>query len=117
MPDPLTFVGAIPMAFLALLPVINPIGTAIVLAGFTNDVDRDTRITIARRVAINTALILAVVLLVGRYLLAFFGVSVPVVQLAGGFVLAALGWRLLNQEPKAPTSPTAPACPCTRSPS
>ena len=35
---------------------------------------------------------------VGTYVLEFFGLSVPIVQVAGGMVVCALGWDLLRQE-------------------
>ncbi len=38
-------------------------------------------------------------MLVGTYILAFFGISVPAVQIAGGLVLSAAGWSLLNRAP------------------
>jgi multiple antibiotic resistance protein len=105
-----TFLAAVPMAFLALLPVINPIGTALVLASFTGGVEREVRVALAWRVAVNTVALLTAILLCGRYLLSFFGISVPIVQFAGGIVLAALGWRLLNQpgseEAPSPASPS-----------
>lgn len=34
----------------------------------------------------------------GTLLLKFFGISLPVVQVSGGLALAAMGWKLLNQE-------------------
>jgi multiple antibiotic resistance protein len=39
-----------------------------------------------------------VIELTGSYLLSFFGISLAIVQLAGGLVLAAMGWSLLNQK-------------------
>ena len=36
-------------------------------------------------------------LLVGAYVLDFFDLSVPIVQVAGGFVVCSLAWSLLNQ--------------------
>jgi multiple antibiotic resistance protein len=53
---------------------------------------------LARRIAINTVLFLLVIEIAGAALLAFFGVSLPIVELAGGLMLAAMGWRLLNQQ-------------------
>ena len=95
MDDILSFARAIPLAFAALLPVVNPLGTAIILLGLTEGADEATRKGIARSVAINTVLLLAVVLVAGRLILGFFGISVPIVQLAGGLVLAAMGWSML----------------------
>jgi multiple antibiotic resistance protein len=95
MDDMLALVRAIPLSFAALLPVVNPLGTAIILLGLTEDADAETRRRIARAVAVNTVLLLAVVLVAGRLILGFFGISVPIVQLAGGLVLAAMGWTML----------------------
>jgi multiple antibiotic resistance protein len=44
----------------------------------------------------------------GAALLNFFGISLPVVQLAGGFVLAAMGWRILSQNVTANVESTSP---------
>jgi multiple antibiotic resistance protein len=107
MEDLSTLARNVPLAFAALLPVVNPLGTAIILLGLTKDADLATRAGIARVVAINTTLLLGVVLVAGRPILGFFGISVPIVQLAGGLVLAAMGWRLLF----APDGPTADSRP------
>ncbi len=94
---------AIPTAFAALLPVINPIGTAVILLGLTSQADTATHRRIARGVAINAVILLLIVLVAGRLFLALFGISVPIVQLAGGAVLAGMGWSMLFQ-PDAPAT-------------
>src|SRR6202012_5399969 len=40
--------------------------------------------------------IVAASLYVGAYVLGFFGVSIPVLRVAGGIIVAASGWRMLN---------------------
>jgi multiple antibiotic resistance protein len=85
------------LAFSALLPVINPLGSALVLLGLVGDGPSSVFRDLARKIAIRTTLFLAVVELVGTALLEFFGISLPVVQVAGGLVLATMGWGLLNQ--------------------
>jgi len=91
------FLKAVPLAFIAFLPVINPIGTAFILLGLTREADTKTRRQLARRIADNTVLFLAAILLGGKFMLSFFGITVPIVQVAGGLVLAAMGWNLLNK--------------------
>jgi len=86
------------LAFSALLPVINPLGSALVLLGIVGPAPNDVFRTLARKITISTVLFLATVELVGATILAFFGISLPVVQLAGGLVLAAMGWGLLNEK-------------------
>lgn len=86
------------LAFSALLPVINPPGSALIFLGVLGNAPASVFRNLARRVAFSTALFLLVVELIGASILAFFGISLPVVQLAGGFVLAAMGWGLLNDK-------------------
>lgn len=98
------------LAFSALLPLINPLGSALVLLGLVGDAPASVFRDLARKIAIRTTLFLAVVELVGSALLEFFGISLPVVQVAGGLVLATMGWGLLNQnETKADPDRTAVA--------
>jgi multiple antibiotic resistance protein len=86
------------LAFSALLPVINPIGSALIFLGVVGQAPTDLFRDLARRVAVSTVLFLLIIELVGATLLSFFGISLPVVQLAGGFVLAGMGWGLLNNQ-------------------
>lgn len=86
------------LAFSALLPVVNPLGSALILLGIIGNAPEQVYRELARKVAIRTAILFVVVELVGAALLNFFGVSLPVVQVAGGLVLAAMGWGLLNRQ-------------------
>jgi multiple antibiotic resistance protein len=86
------------LAFSALLPVVNPLGSALEFLGLVGPAPNDVYRKLARQVAIRTALFFLVVELVGTALLTFFGISLPVVQVAGGLVLASMGWSLLNQQ-------------------
>lgn len=84
--------------FSALLPVVNPLGSALVFLGLVGVVPPAVYRTLARRIAINTILFFAIIELLGSALLSFFGISLPIVQVSGGFVLAAMGWSLLNEK-------------------
>jgi multiple antibiotic resistance protein len=86
------------LAFSALLPVINPVGSALLFMGVVGQAPPSVFRSLARKVALSTVLFLLIVELAGAGLLAFFEISLPVVQLAGGFVLAAMGWQLLNKQ-------------------
>ncbi|MGA9990358.1 MAG: MarC family protein [Terriglobales bacterium] len=86
------------LGFSALLPLINPLGSALVFLGLVGVAPADVYRSLARKIAISTTLFLLVVELVGAGLLNFFGISLPVVQVSGGFVLAAMGWGLLNEK-------------------
>jgi multiple antibiotic resistance protein len=87
-----------PMIFAALFPVVNPIGTALVLFGMTRGVDDQTWKSVSRRIALYSFLLLTFFFFFGSYILKLFGISIPVVQFSGGIVLALMGWQLLNQK-------------------
>jgi multiple antibiotic resistance protein len=84
--------------FSALLPVVNPLGSSLVFLGLVGVVPPGVYRSLARRIAINTILFFAVIELLGSALLSFFGISLPIMQVSGGFVLAAMGWSLLNEK-------------------
>jgi len=81
----------------ALLPIVNPLGAAPVYLAKTVDLTPVEHADLSQRVAINCFLLLLASLLVGAYVLEFFGLSVPIVQVAGGLVVCSLAWSLLNQ--------------------
>jgi multiple antibiotic resistance protein len=91
------------LGFSALLPLINPLGSALVFLGLVGEAPIATYRSLARRIAINTIIFLAIVGLVGSSLLSFFGVSLPIMQVSGGIVIAMIGWSLLNQKDSAPS--------------
>src|SRR5215472_6675997 len=93
----LVFLKYLGLAFSALLPVVNPLGSALVFLRLVGPASPEAYRTLAIQVAARTAAFLVAIEFAGTLLLAFFGIKLPVVQLAGGFVLAAMGWNLLNQ--------------------
>jgi multiple antibiotic resistance protein len=54
------------------------------------------RHALALRVAVNGFFLLLGSLLVGSYVLEFFGITLPVLRIAGGFVVTMFGWTLLR---------------------
>jgi multiple antibiotic resistance protein len=92
------------LCFSALLPLINPLGSALIFLSLVGTAPIPVYKSLARRVAINTALFLAIIDLLGSALLRFFGISLPIVQVSGGLVIAAIAWGLLNQESTSPSA-------------
>jgi multiple antibiotic resistance protein len=93
------------LAFSALLPIINPLGSALMFLGIVGLEPPEVNRALARQIAANTFAFLIIVEFTGSAILAFLGISLPVVQLAGGLVLAAMGWRLLNERDSEAASP------------
>jgi len=90
------------LGFSALLPLINPLGSALIFLGLVGRAPIDTYRALARRIAINTVIFFAVIELVGSSLLSFFGISLPIMEVSGGIVIAMIGWSLLNQQDSTP---------------
>jgi multiple antibiotic resistance protein len=85
-----------------LLPLVNPLGDALVFLGHVGTAPHDVYRALARKIAISTTLFLLTIELVGTVMLKFSGISLPAIQVSGGLVLVAMGWNLLSQnEPKA----------------
>ena len=90
------FLKALILVPVTLLPIINPLGTAPVFVA-TVGANRSVAKRLARQVAINGWLVIVISMLIGSYVLAFFGVSLPVVRLGGGLLVAATAWRMLHR--------------------
>lgn len=97
------FVVAFALVVAGLLPIVNPVGSAPMFLAMTAGSSRVARQELAWKIAINSFLLLMGSLIFGAFVLKLFGLSVPVVQLAGGAVLCALGWNLLTHDAPAPT--------------
>jgi multiple antibiotic resistance protein len=93
--------GSFLIAFSALLPLINPLGSALVFLGLVGNAPATSYRSLARKIAINNVIFLVVIELLGSAILHFFGISLPIVQISGGIVIAAIGWSVLNQKDSA----------------
>lgn len=92
------------LAITVLLPLINPLGSALVFLGLAGDAPPEVYKSLARRIAINNVIFLAIIEVLGATILNFFGISLPIVQLSGGIVIAAMGWSVLNERDSRATS-------------
>src|SRR5262249_12400006 len=91
-----SFVNTFLLVYAGLFPIVNPIGGPPIFLGLAAAVTENERNALARQVAINSALVLAGSMFVGSDLLVFFGITLPVVRVAGGLVVIAYAWKLLQ---------------------
>ncbi len=90
-------IGAFLIGFPALFSIVNPLGSALIFYNMTTDRTHAQRLVLARKVAINAALVLLGSLWLGSYVLNIFGVSLGALRVGGGLVVAATAWGLLMQ--------------------
>ena len=98
------FGSVVMLAVGALLPIVDPLGGAPIFLAMTAGLTPDERRRMANLIAVNSFFLLLASALIGAYVLDFFGVSIPSVQVAGGIVVFLIGWSLLN----GPNSPPPP---------
>jgi multiple antibiotic resistance protein len=80
-----------------LFPVVNPLGGSPIFLSLTSDYETADRTALSRLIAINSFLLLIGSYLIGTHILAFFGISLPVVQVGGGLIVISTGWAMLQQ--------------------
>ena len=94
----LAFGKSLLFALAAVLPILNPPASAPVFVTLTRGVDGSTRTLLARRIGQYVFFMLAGAMLVGTYVLDFFGISLPIVRVAGGLIVASTAWRMLHTQ-------------------
>ncbi|HWY57571.1 MAG TPA: MarC family protein [Terriglobales bacterium] len=97
----------------ALFPIVDPIGGSPVFLSLTRDYTTDTRKLLARRIAMDSFILLVASFAVGSHVLSFFGISLPVVQVGGGLIVISTGWAMLNQKDGNDRSATRRTVNCT----
>ncbi|GAC1344506.1 MAG: MarC family protein [Acetobacteraceae bacterium] len=84
------------LAFPALFSIVNPIAGAFLFREATAELSHAGRVMLARRVGVYSLLVMLVALWGGSYVLAFFGISIAALRVAGGLVLTGFAWELLG---------------------
>lgn len=81
----------------ALFPIVNPIGNTPIFLSLTRGLSAHGRTALARMISVNGLILILGSIFIGTHILAFFGISLPVVQVGGGLVVISTGWTLLRQ--------------------
>ena len=98
MPAPISeFVRVSLLIVGALFPIVNTPQNIPIFLSLTTGLSSRDRSVLARRIALNGFALLIGSVLIGTHVLSFFGISLPVVQVGGGMVVVASGWKLLNR--------------------
>jgi len=82
--------------FLALFPIVNPFGGIPLFFALTASFTPEERNREAMKTAAYVFAILAVFMLFGRFVLSFFGISLPVLKIAGGLIVANTAWGMVT---------------------
>src|SRR5688572_5067479 len=123
------FLGYVAGALLAILPIVNPLGAVPLVMTVAAHLPAQERLRQVRRACIYTFVMMAGSLLAGGVIMSFFGISVPGMRIAGGMIVASLGFQMLfpsaplpsrelerETGQKADIAFTPLACPVSRAP-
>lgn len=92
------FLNLAAFSFLALFPILNPPAMAPIFLDMTASLPDEDRHRLAGLIGKYTFMLLFSVLVAGGWLLKIFGISVPVIRIAGGLLLFNTAWQMLNNE-------------------
>jgi multiple antibiotic resistance protein len=92
-----TFLGALLLAFPTLFSIVNPLGSSLIFREATQDRSTSERRYLAGRISIYTACLLVGSIWIGAVVLAFFGISIGALRIAGGLVVTVSAWSLLME--------------------
>ncbi len=82
--------------FVSLLSVVNPLGAVPVFLGLTPDYSNSERNKSALYTSIYFTIILSAFFFLGTQIISFFGISLSAMRIAGGLVIMASGYALLQ---------------------
>jgi len=89
------FLGYVAGAVLAILPIVNPLGAVPLVMTVAAHLPAAERLRQIRRACVYTFVMMAGFLLAGGLIMSFFGISVPGMRIAGGMIVASLGFQML----------------------
>ncbi|MEL5428885.1 MarC family NAAT transporter [Serratia nevei] len=99
----LQLVQAVGLGLVLLLPLANPLTTVALLLGLAGNMPRARRNQQSRQAAIYTFSIMTVAFYGGQWVMNTFGISIPGLRIAGGLIVAFIGFRMLFPASGAPS--------------
>jgi len=82
--------------FLALFPIVDPFGGVPIFFSMTSTWSAQERQRTALKTGLWVFVILVAFLFFGRFVLHFFGISLPVLKIAGGLIVANTAWGMVT---------------------
>ena len=95
-----SFINLVFIGIIALFPVVNPIGSALIISPYFAELNRADKRKAVNKITLYAFLVCTVSLFVGHWILELFGLSIPVIQLAGGIMICKMGWEFLSSDQK-----------------
>lgn len=98
---------AIGLGLVVLLPLANPLTTVALFLGLAGNMNSAERNRQSMMASIYVFAIMMVAYYAGQLVMSTFGISIPGLRIAGGLIVAFIGFRMLFPQQKAHESPEA----------
>jgi multiple antibiotic resistance protein len=98
------FISLLPLfllGFSSLLPLINPVGTALIINPYLTSSTFENRKKYSRTIVFYSFVLGISTIFLGSWFLKVMGISIPVIQMAGGIIVSSMGLSLLNTKSSA----------------
>ncbi|MCU6671494.1 MarC family NAAT transporter [Enterobacteriaceae bacterium H4N4] len=92
---------ALGLGLVVLLPLANPLTTVALFLGLAGDMNREERNQQSLMASVYVFAIMMVAYYAGQLVMNTFGISIPGLRIAGGLIVAFIGFRMLFPAPKA----------------
>ncbi|PKH21295.1 stress protection protein MarC [Enterobacterales bacterium CwR94] len=96
----LELIKAVGLGLVVLLPLTNPLTSVALFLGLSGDMNREERNRQSLQASVYVFLIMVVAFYAGNIVMDTFGISIPGLRMAGGLIVAFIGFRMLF--PQAP---------------
>jgi multiple antibiotic resistance protein len=91
----ISYLGYVAAAVVAILPIVNPLGAVPLVISVAAHLPEAERQRQVRRACIYTFVLMTAFLVAGGVIMNFFGISIPGMRIAGGMIVAFLGFGML----------------------
>ena len=95
-----SFINLLFIGMIALFPVVNPLGSAFMVTPYFSNLTKAEKNAAVAKITLYAFCICTVSLFAGHWILQLFGISIPVIQLAGGIMICKMGWESLSSDKK-----------------
>ncbi|MEX8546572.1 MAG: MarC family protein [Mucilaginibacter sp.] len=101
-----SFINLVFIGIIALFPVINPVGSAFIVNPYFLNLNKKDKRKVVQKISLYAFLICVVSLFAGQWILKLFGISIPIIQLAGGIMICKIGWGFLSSDKTTQVQPS-----------
>ena len=91
-----TFIHLLFIGIISLFPVVNPIGSALMVTHYFTSLNKQEKRNAVTKIVLYAFFLCVITLFAGHWILELFGITIPVIQLAGGVMICKTGWELLT---------------------